>query len=119
MRGGLSPNVARAIYTSREPLKALAARYGTSLSMVGAIRSGLSYVDDTAPLAAACWDELRVAEKYNREAHALRRKQWKERRAARSAAEREAVGIAHIRERMEMAEKYSDILACIGVRSSV
>ena len=103
----MSPDVARAIYMSREPRGVLAARYGTSASMVSNIRSGLCYTDDTAQLATS----LGAAERHNREVYALRRRHERERRAAHSSA-REALVVAHIRERMAMAEKYNDDLTC-------
>ena len=103
----MSPDVARAIYMSRESRKVLAARYGTSPSMVSAIRSGRSYTGDTAQLATSPG----ASERYNREVYAMRRRHERERRAAHSSA-REALAVAHIRERMAMAEKYNDDLTC-------
>lgn len=105
----MSPDVAKAIYASREPGKVLAARYGVTSSTVWSIRSGLSYTDDTAQLAAARWSKLRAAERYNREAHALRRRHERERKEVHSSARR-ALAAAHTKERMAMAKKYNDSL---------
>lgn len=105
--GRLSPEAVRAIYVSREPRGVLAARYGTSASMVANIRSGLCYTDDTAQLATSPG----AAERHNREVYALRRRHERERRAAHSSV-REALAVAHIRERMALAEKYNDDLTC-------
>ena len=107
----MSPDVVRAIYASRDPGKVLAARYGVTSSTVGNIRSGLSYTDDTAQLAAARWNKLRAAERYNREAHALRRRHERERKEVHSSARR-ALAAAHTKERMAMAKKYNDSLTC-------